>query len=97
MSPERAHAYRRVIKTLDELGPTKLLDREQETIREAADTLIFSRDLLSDDAALEALSEVARLCGALIESGRWERLAAIRLGDDVSACGPMPAAELKAA
>jgi hypothetical protein len=97
MSPERAKAYRRVIHTLDELGPTKLLDREQEAIREAADTLIFSRDLGRDGTAREALADVELLCGALIESGRWERVTADRLLDNVSACGPGQRAELKAA
>jgi hypothetical protein len=97
MSPERANAYRRVMRTLDDLGPAKLLDREQEAIREAADTLIFSRDLMQDVAAQQAMSEVERLRRALIDNGRWERLTADRLADNVCACGPERAPELKAA
>lgn len=97
MSPERSHAYRRVIQTLDDLGPTKLLDSEQETIRDAADTLIFSRDLSQDGAAREALSDVERLSRALVDSGRWERVTAERLVGNVSACGPAAAPELRAA
>jgi hypothetical protein len=97
MSPERSKAYRRVMHTLRDVGPTKLLDREQDAIREAADTLIFSPDLMRDEAAQEALSGVERLCRALIESGRWERIAANELADDVSACGPVRLPELKAA
>ena len=45
MTPERAHAYQRVMPTLNEMGPSKLLGDERERIREAADDLIFSRDL----------------------------------------------------
>ena len=45
MSPERSNAYRRVMKTLDDLGPSKLLETEQQRIRYAADNLIFAGDL----------------------------------------------------
>ena len=44
MSPERSNAYRRVMKTLDDMGPSKLLDGEQQRIRYAADNLVFSTD-----------------------------------------------------
>jgi len=33
MTPERAHAYQRVIQTFKEMGPSKLLGDEQERIR----------------------------------------------------------------
>ncbi|HEY5316668.1 MAG TPA: hypothetical protein VIJ20_01720, partial [Solirubrobacteraceae bacterium] len=79
MSPERANAYQRVIHTLNDLGPSKLLDGEQDRIRTAADSLIFSSDLLDDVAAQEALDDVERLCHALVESGRWEEVTAGRL------------------
>ena len=42
MSPMQTQAYRRVMHTLAELGPAKLLAGEQERIRLAADNLIFS-------------------------------------------------------
>jgi hypothetical protein len=87
MSPERTQAYRRVMHTLDELGPSKLQDNEQDRIRLAADTLIFSSDLLSDDAR-EALRDIDELCAALVDSGRWESVTAERLEQDVHACGP---------
>ena len=48
MNSERTQAYGRVVKTLDEIGPTKLQPAEQARVREAADTLIFAADL--DDA-----------------------------------------------
>jgi hypothetical protein len=90
MSPERAHAYRRVLQTLNDLGPSKLLDGEQDRIRSAADSLFFTSDIVEDVAAQEALEDVERLCSALVESGRWEQVTAERLAGDLSACGPEP-------
>jgi hypothetical protein len=97
MSPERTHAYRRVVQTLSDLGPSKLLAPEQDRIRCAADTLIFSSDLAHEPAAEEALADVERLCRALVESGRWEYVTAVRLSDDVRQCGPGLPSELQAA
>jgi hypothetical protein len=97
MSPERTLAYRRVIKTLNELGPSKLLGGEQDRIRYAADNLIFSSDLAEDVAAREALDDVERLCDALTDSGRWEQVTARRLATDVAGCGPGRSAERRAA
>lgn len=95
MTPERAQAYRRVIHTLNDLGPSKLVRGEQDRIRHAADSPIFSRDLLQDAAACDALKDIERLCRVLVESGRWA--GATRLVRDISQCGPPPPAELKAA
>jgi hypothetical protein len=97
MTPERADAYRRVIETLEDLGPSKLLGEEQDRIRRAADDLIFSRDLMEDVAARQALEDVERLCRAFIDSGRWEEVSAMRLAEDVSQCGPTLLPELRAA
>ena len=97
MSPERTHAYRRVIQTLNQLGQSKLLEDEQDRIRSAADSLIFSSGLLDDVAAREALDDIERLCAALVESGRWQQVTASRLAGDVFECGPGQPAELKAA
>ena len=97
MTPERAHAYQRVIQTLTEMGPSKLLGDEQERIRDAADNLIFSRDLAQDVPAREAMADVERLCRALVHSARWEEAAAMRLANDVSKCGPSLLPDLRAA
>lgn len=98
MSPERTNAYRRVLNTIAELGPTKLQDDEQDRIRYAADSLIFCADLGADDAAREALLETQLMLDALVENGRWERATADRLATDLRDCGPAPEpAELKAA
>jgi hypothetical protein len=97
MSPERSNAYRRVMKTLEDLGPSKLLEAEQQRIRHAADNLIFAGDLSTDVEAHEALGDVEALCGALVESGRWEQATAGRLAADVYECGPASPVILQAA
>jgi hypothetical protein len=97
MSPERSNAYRRVMKTLEDIGPSKLLEDEQQRIRCAADNLIFSQDLRGDAEAQDALADVEDLCRTLVESGRWERVTAGRLAADVYECGPAAPAILQAA
>ena len=97
MSPERSNAYRRVMQSLDDVGPSKLLEQEQERIRYAADNLIFSTDLGSDVEAREALEDIDALCRALVESGRWEQVTATKLAEDVVQCGPAEPAILEAA
>lgn len=97
MSPNRTQAYRRVMQTLQEIGPAKLLAEEQDRIRTAADNLIFSSDLKSDEGAREALEDTGRLCHDLVESGRWERITAARLASDLRACGPELDHQLEAA
>jgi hypothetical protein len=97
MTSERAQAYRRVMHMLAEIGPGKLTVSEQERVRDAVDSLIFSRDLDDDAPARDALMDVERLCTALVESGRWEQADALRLAGDISQCGPPPPAEVEAA
>ncbi len=97
MNRERTQAYRRVVDTLDELGPSKLQRDEQERIRLAADTLVFSSDLTGDAGARAALADVESLCEALVESGRWHQVTAARLLHDVAACGPAVPVGLQAA
>ncbi len=96
MTPERTQAYGRVLHTLEELGPSKLQPVEQERIRYAADSLIFCADLHEDEAARESLEDTELLCELLVESGRWERVTAERLIEDIRACGPALPAELQA-
>jgi hypothetical protein len=97
MSPERSLAYRRVMKTLNDLGASKLQPTEQEQIREAADTLIFSVDPDNQAPACAALEDLEKLMDALVECGRWQRETAERLVGDVYACGPANELELSAA
>ncbi len=97
MSPERTNAYRRVLQTLSELGPAKLQSAEQERIRYAADSLIFCADLIEVDATRDSLEDTELLFEVLVESGRWERVTADRLIEDLRACGPELPVELQAA
>ena len=86
MTPDRSSAYGRVIKTLDDMGPSKLHDLERIRIRNAADTLLFAAT--GDAAALEAIADVEHLARHLIDTDRWVPDRACALADDVAACGP---------
>ena len=86
MNSERTQAYGRVVKTLEDIGPTKLLPAEQDRIRDAGDTLIFAADM--DDARV-ALEDIHALSEHLVESGRWSDSLAERLVDDILSCGPL--------
>jgi hypothetical protein len=86
MTSERTQAYGRVVKTLEDLGPAKLLPAEQERIREAADNLIFAADL---EEARATLTDVEELAEHLVASGRWTTERAEQLVADLVACGPV--------
>ena len=90
MTSLRATAYRRVVKTLRDLGAAKLWPAEQACIREAADALLFCGDLDEDDAR-RALAAVTALADELIDAERWTPLRALQLLDDIWACGPRAA------
>jgi hypothetical protein len=86
MTSDRTQAYGRVIKTLEDLGPSKLQAFEQDRIREAADNLIFAPGL--DEARL-TLMDVEELAEHLVASGRWTSERAEQLVSDLLACGPV--------
>lgn len=86
MTSERTQAYGRVMRTLEDVGPTKLHGSEQDRIREAADTLIFAATFEDARAALE---DVDALCEHLIATGRWTEERAAELAQDILACGPL--------
>ncbi len=88
MTSERAQAYGRVVKTLDDIGAVKLLPEEEQRIRDAADTLLFCE---SPDApgAREALADIEQLTRHLAGVDRWTEERARALSDDVTACGPV--------
>jgi hypothetical protein len=87
MTSDRARAYRRVTKTLHDIGPAKLWPAEQVTIRDAADALVFACDMSSQEARV-ALAAVVVLSDELIDAGRWTPSRAHQLLDDLWACGP---------
>jgi hypothetical protein len=89
----RALAYRRVMKTLRGMGAPELWPAEQECVRDAADALLFCRDLDEHDVR-HALAAVAALTDDLIDAERWTPLRAQQLVDDIWACGPDIAADV---
>jgi hypothetical protein len=86
MNTERTQAYGRVIRTLEDVGPTKLHESEQERVRNAADTLIFATAL---DEAREVLADIDALAEHLAATGRWSEERATELAQDILACGPL--------
>jgi hypothetical protein len=86
MNSDRTHAYGRVVKTLDDLGPTKLQPAELDRIRDAADTLIFAA---TADEAYAALAEVRELTDHLVAVDRWTEERAEQLLSDLQDCGPV--------
>ena len=88
MTSNRSQAYGRVMHTLAELGPTKLHDDEVDRLRNAADTLLFTEDMATDDAQT-ATQDARTVIDHLVESGRWTEERAGRLADDLAACGPL--------
>jgi hypothetical protein len=86
MTSERTQAYGRIVKTLDDVGPTKLHEPEQERIREAADTLIFAATF---EDARAAMADADELCEHLVATGRWTEERAAELAQDLIACGPL--------
>jgi hypothetical protein len=87
MTPERTAAYGRVMAALKDVGPTKLLPREQDTIRASADALLFAD--AGDDLAGAAVA-IGSLAETLVSSGRWLEESVNRLTRDVIDCGPTP-------
>lgn len=79
------------MRTIRDLGPSKLHGHEQQLMREAADSLFFADDLATDEGAQEALADVRELTRQLVDSGRWDEERAERLLLDIEACGPLSA------
>jgi hypothetical protein len=89
MNAERAQAYGRVVRAVEDLGPAKLLPAEEERIRAAADTLVLcgEPDCFAD--VREALADIEDLAAHLVDSDRWTEETAAQLVRDVEACGPL--------
>ena len=65
MNPDRSQAYGRVMKILNDEGPSKLFAAEMQTIRTAADALFFDGDAYDELAAVEDLAQ------QLVDADRW--------------------------
>lgn len=85
MTSERTQAYGRVMRTLQDVGATKLHADEQAQIREAADTLIFAATV---EEAGFGFADARAIAEALVASGRWSDERAAELERDIAACGP---------
>jgi hypothetical protein len=92
MTSERAQAYGRLMKTIDDLRGSKLHRDEEQTVRETADALFFCEDLDADPTAQEALAAFHELTDRLLESERITPETAHRLTTEVEDCGPLVAA-----
>jgi hypothetical protein len=77
------------MKTIEDLGESKLQESERDRLRAAADTLFFAEDLGNDAEAREAVSDMTALARALVESERWSDERARTLLADVLGCGPV--------
>jgi hypothetical protein len=75
------------MKTIADLGPTKLLPAEQDQLREAADALFFCESL-DDEAAIEAVGASHATVEHLVATERWTVERAAELVRDLEACGP---------
>jgi hypothetical protein len=88
MDAQRARAYTRILKTIEDLGPAKMLRTEQSRTRVAADALLFCTDLANDASAWAACADMEALSRHLVASGRWSAERAHELVADVLACAP---------
>lgn len=88
MTSQRAQAYGRVLATIEDMAAAKLFEPEQQRIREAADTLLFS-ETIDAPGARAALGDIEELTRHLIDSDRWVEERALGLADDVAGCGPV--------
>lgn len=88
MNSDRAQAYGRVVKTLEDMAAVKLQPAEEQRIRNAADTLLFC-ETIDAPGAREALEDIEALTGHLVDADRWSSERATGLAEDVAACGPV--------
>jgi hypothetical protein len=88
MTEARTQSYGRVIKALDDLGPSKLQPHEAGRIRDAADALIFCVQADLDPIDRETLEVAEAQLTTLVESGRWTEPTAKALLADLQGCGP---------
>ena len=87
MRAERSAAYGRVMRAMRDEGDHRLEPAEQDTVREAADALLFADDPLGDPDACGAVQRVEALAAKLTETGRWPAERADALVGDVVGCG----------
>src|SRR5687767_10515109 len=94
MTTHRARAYKRVTHLISELGPAKLHAHESQTIRDAADAMIFTPEVVTDAEAATAMRQLTSMVAELVGSDRVLPETAERILDAVEACGPQPEPQL---
>ena len=88
MTANRARAYSRVLALVDGLGPAKLHAAERQTIRDAADAVLFTLDIVSDPDAAAMLRRLDVLMDRLVAGGRLLEETADDIVEAVERCGP---------
>ncbi|HEX8084941.1 MAG TPA: hypothetical protein VF529_11685 [Solirubrobacteraceae bacterium] len=88
MTTNRARAYGHVMTLIEQLGPAKLHGDERQAIRDAADALLFTADVASDEEAKATLNHLDEVMETLVDSDRLVAETADALLDAVEACGP---------
>ena len=85
MNADRAHGYTSVMRALRELDATLRAD-EQQTLREVADTRLFTTD--AAEPAERALRDAERLLDALVDEARLTTCVADHIAYQLEVCGP---------
>lgn len=88
MTAQRARAYTRVMRALRDERSRPLEPAQRERVRAAADSLLFCRDLHSDEAARAALVDIEALARELSSNRAWPEHQAGALVWSVIDCGP---------
>ena len=88
MTTNRARAYGRVMTLIEQLGPAKLHADEQQAIREAADALLFSADVATDEDAKATLDHLDDVVQRLVDTELLTPETADAILDAVESCGP---------
>jgi hypothetical protein len=88
MTAERSRAYAHVIGLVDDLAAAKLHPEEQEAIREAADALVLSIDIIADEEARAALHRLEDVVDRMVAADRLSTELGETLIDAVERCGP---------
>ena len=88
MTTNRARAYGRVMTLIDELGAAKLHAHEQQAIRDAADALLFSTHVSTDEEATTTLNHLEDAMQRLVDTDRLLPETADEILDAVESCGP---------
>lgn len=83
MTRARHEAYKKVVATLDRLGPAKLQESEEENLRDLAEGLLLTQ---SADDAEAMIGRAEEQMTALVSSGRWMEEVSEPLLENIRSC-----------